>query len=135
LYNVLIEFGEPMKLVWLIKMCLNAMYSKPCIGKHVFDNFPTQSGLKQDALLPLFFSFPLAYANRKVQESQVGLKLNAIHQLLVYVDDVNLLGDNINTIKKNRNFYASKEVGLKVNAEKIKYVLLSVTSMQGKILT
>jgi hypothetical protein len=49
----------------------------------------------------------------------VGLKLNGTHQLLVYADDVNLLGDNIDTINKNRETLidAFKEVGLKVNAE------------------
>jgi hypothetical protein len=31
------------------------------------------------------------------------LKLNETHQLLVYADDLNLLGDNIDTIKKNKN--------------------------------
>jgi hypothetical protein len=35
LYNILIEFGVPMKLVRLIKMCLNETYSKVCIGKHL----------------------------------------------------------------------------------------------------
>jgi hypothetical protein len=32
---------------------------------------------------------------------ELGLKLNERHQLLAYAGDVNLLGDNIGTIKKN----------------------------------
>jgi hypothetical protein len=57
----------------------------------------------------------------------VGLKLNGTCQLLDYAEDVNLLGDNIDTIKENTDtsIDASKEVGLKVNAEKTKYMLPS----------
>jgi hypothetical protein len=51
----------------------------------------------------MIFKFALEYAIRKVQENQVGLKLNGIHQFLAY-GDVNILGDNIDTVNKNRNF-------------------------------
>jgi hypothetical protein len=40
LYNIPMEFGVPMKLVRLIKMCLNKTYGKVCIGTHLSDNFP-----------------------------------------------------------------------------------------------
>jgi hypothetical protein len=51
-----------MKLVRLIKMCLNETYSKVRIGKHLSDSFPIQNGLKQwDALSPLLFNFALEY--------------------------------------------------------------------------
>ena len=61
LYHILIEFGIPMKLVRLIKMCLNTTCST--VSKHLSDMFPIRNGLKQgDALLPLLFNFALEYA-------------------------------------------------------------------------
>jgi hypothetical protein len=101
-------------------------YSKVRIGKHLSETFPIQNGLKQgDALSPLLFNFALEYAVRKIQENQVGLKLNGTHQLLAYTDDVNLLGDSVDTIRKNTetSIDASKEVGLEINVEKTKYML------------
>jgi hypothetical protein len=114
---------------------LNETYSKVCIGKQFSGSFPIQNGLKQgDALSPLFFNFALEYAIRKVHENQVELKLNGTHQLLAYADDVNLLGDNIDTINKNTQTLidASKEVGLEVNVEKTKYMLVSRDQNAGQ---
>jgi hypothetical protein len=131
LYNILIEFGIPMKLVRIIKTYLNEMYRKLRTGKHLSDSFPIRSSLKRgNALSPLLFNFALEYAIKEVQQNQVWLNLNGAHQLLVSADDVNLLGDNKNTIQKNSRtlIYASKEVCLEVNTEKTKYVYVAVSS-------
>ena len=68
LYNILIEFGIPRKLVRLIKMCLTETYGRVRVGKHLSDMFLIRNGLKQgDALSPLLFNFALEYVIRRVQ--------------------------------------------------------------------
>jgi hypothetical protein len=73
------------------------MYSKVCIGKHMPDKFSYPKWSKtRRCFIALLLNFILEYSIRKVQENQVGLQLNGIHQFLAYAgDDVNLLGDNI----------------------------------------
>ena len=120
LYNIFIEFGILMKLGRLIKTCPNETYSRVRVGKDLSYMLPIRNGLKQgDALSPLLFNFALEYAIRRVQVNQDGLKLNGTHQLLVYADDVNVLGGGVHTVKKNAEalVVVSKEIGLEVNAD------------------
>ena len=123
-----------MKLVRLIKMCLTETYSRIFVGKNLSGTFPLRNSLKQaDALSPLLFNFALEYAIRMVQVNLDGLKLNGAHQLLVYTDDVRILGGSIHTIKENAEslVVASKKIGLEVNADKTKYVVMSQDQNSG----
>jgi hypothetical protein len=84
--------------------------------------------------LPLLFNFALEHTIKKVQENQVSLELNGTHQLLVYADGVNLSGENINTIKENTEtlLEASRNIGLEINAEKTKYMIMSHCPNSGQ---
>jgi hypothetical protein len=85
--------------------------------------FPIRNGLKQGgALWPLLFN----YANRRVQVNQDDLKLNGTHQLVVYADDVNILGGSVQTVEENtESSVVANKNGLGVNADKTQYMVMS----------
>jgi hypothetical protein len=70
---------------------------------------------------------PVEYTIRRVHADQDGFNLNGTHQLLVYADDVNIMGKRVETIKKSTEalVLASKVTVFEVNADKCKYVVLS----------
>ena len=60
---------------------------------------PIENGLKDgDALLSLLFNFASEYANRKVRANNKMLQFNGKHQVIIYVDDVNIQGQTMHTI-------------------------------------
>jgi len=117
-----------MKLVTLIKMCLNETYSRVHVKKILSDAFSVQKGVKhRDPLSPLFFNYALEYAIKKVKENHEGMQLNVTYQILVYAEGVNIWSENINTTKTNMDalLQARRQVGLYVNTEKTKYMIVS----------
>ena len=127
LCNILIEFCIPMKMVWLIKMCLNASNSRVRVDKYLSVIFRIKNGLKQgDALSPILLNFALETSIRKDQVKHDYLKLNGTHKLLFYADVVNILGRSIGAMKKNTEalLVGSKENGLEVNADDTKYMVM-----------
>jgi hypothetical protein len=70
----------------------------------------------------LLLNFAFDYAMRKFQENQISLELSGTND-----DDVNLVGDGINTIKENSEtlLQAGRDIGLEINAEETKYMIMS----------
>jgi hypothetical protein len=85
---------------------------------------------------PLLFNSDLEYATRKVRENKETVELNGTHQFLLYADNVNLLGENINDIKKNieAQLNAKKGLGIEVNAQRTKCMFMSRQRLQDKII-
>ena len=102
LYNTVIEFGIPMKLVRLVKMFLIGTYSRVRVGKNLSDMFPVGNCLKQgDAPSSLLFKFSVTYSIGRILVNNNGLKLNGTYQFLVCADDVSIFGGSVHTINKN----------------------------------
>ena len=64
LYNILIAFGIPTKLVRLIKMCLTETYSRIRVGKNLYDLFPIRNGLKQGDARSIVSAFRFCFRVR-----------------------------------------------------------------------
>jgi hypothetical protein len=74
--------------------------SRVRVDKHFSDTFSIRNVLKKgEVLSPFLFYFPFEYTIRRVQVKQNGLKLNGTHWLLVYADDLIILGGSIRTMK------------------------------------
>ena len=62
------------------------------------------------------------------------MKLNGTHQLLVYANDINILGESVYNVEENTEalVVAGEEIGLEVNADKTKYMIMSLDHNVGR---
>jgi hypothetical protein len=96
-------------------MCLNETYSRVHISKNLsWQVYCSEWPETRRCFITIAFQLCFEICH------QESLKLNGTHQFLAYADDVNILGENIDTIQKNTEALldAGKEVGLEVNSEK-----------------
>jgi hypothetical protein len=102
-----------MKLVRLIKMCLNETYSKLRMGKILSDVFPIQNIRNKE----IFYRHCFRICRQECPKIRECLELNGTYQVMVYADDITILGGNLNTIKMHTEsvLEASREMGLEVN--------------------
>jgi hypothetical protein len=126
LYNILIKFGIPGKLVGLIKKCLNETCNTGPIGRNLSDTFPLQDGLKQgDDLSPFAFQLCFEICHQKVSKEPGKTDIEWDTSVLAYADKYS--GRKRNTTQKHIKALsdASKEFGLEMNPEKTKLLLMT----------
>ena len=82
----------------------------------------------------MLFIFALDYVFTRIQVNQDGLKINVTHQPLVYVDDVNILGGSVHTVKEITEalVVTCKHTELGLNADKTKYMVTSRDHYAGR---
>lgn len=135
-WNAMAEFSIPKKLIRMTKVCMEGGTSKVRVNNKLSNSFEINNGLKQgDALSPLLFNLVLEKAIRSAEIKTELLSIQGPKLLLAYADDIDLIGDSILSTKDifNKVERATREVGLKINEEKTKYMCINKTTRRDRI--
>ncbi|KAL4082425.1 hypothetical protein QTP88_021321 [Uroleucon formosanum] len=117
----------PKKLIDLIKACNTNTMCKVKFGNGTSDRFEVSTGLKQgDALSPVLFNLALEKVIRSMPMRQ-DMELLSNSTLLAYADDIVIIGSTRQdvAIRTNDLLKAAKPMGLEVNQDKTKYLVMT----------
>ncbi|KAL4123073.1 hypothetical protein QTP88_015305 [Uroleucon formosanum] len=127
LWEALEVLGIPKKYVSLIKGCNNRTVCRVRFLQEMSETFEVKSGLRQgDALSPTLFNLALEKAMREVWDGR-KMEICGERVILAYADDIVVMGETryevMNTASKLLK--ASKTIGLRVNEEKTKHLMVA----------
>jgi RNAse (barnase) inhibitor barstar len=130
LWKAMTQLGIPTKLVRLVKACVQKSKCKVKFNGELSEDFSVETGLRQgDALSPTLFNIALESVVREVLDDVTGLRIGEGHQitLAAYADDIIIIGETEEDLKWSAEKLISKgkEIGLQVNEEKTKYLIVS----------
>ena len=134
MWNIMAEFGIPVKLINLVKTCYRDSKSCVQVGKKKTECFDINSGLRQGCLLsPMLFNLILEKVKRSMEEVRGGVNLGDVNvKVLAFADDVDITGPDIQHIE--RLYVPFKETasrtGLEVNQNKTKIMRLARDNRQ-----
>lgn len=136
MWNAMAELSIPRKLIQLVKTCVKGCKSRVRVDNQLSEPFEINSGLKQgDALSPLLFNVILEKAIRAAQIKTELLTANGPKLFLAYADDIDLVGNNVITVKEifNKIETETRKMGLIVNEEKTKYMCINRQNRRDRI--
>lgn len=136
LWNAMAELGIPKKLINLTKACVEGSTSAVRVEGKLSTFFTINSGLKQgDALSPLLFNIVLESSVRRANTETLLFRNRGPRIILAFADDIDIVGNT--TIDVKEEFMnlenTAKEVGLRINENKTKYMATTRTERRDRI--
>lgn len=125
IWQNMVDFGIPRKLIQLCKMCILNSKAKVRVENEYTETFEVNTGVRQgDGLSPLLFNIVLEKTLRMVKQVEMGVNLGLTINLLAFADDIVLLAENKENLRTIAEMLLNeaKKVGLLVNCEKTKYM-------------
>lgn len=135
LWEIMVNFNFPVKLIRLTRLTLTNVVSKVRIRNQLSNSFVTGEGLRQgDPLATLLFNIALESAIRRTEVARNGTIFQKSIQFLAYADDIDIVGRNLSSVKEafQQLQDGAREIGLSINSSKTKYMVASSSSRSSE---